>query len=91
MTGFNKSDANMLRTAWELSAGMLSFVVAIALGWWFGRVLDSWFGTAPWLLYLFTAFGLVAGILNVYRTLSRAVGEARGRVDDAQGRPQGRG
>ena len=48
MTGFNKSDANMMRTAWELSAGMLSFVVALALGWWFGRVLDTWFGTAPW-------------------------------------------
>ena len=58
----------MLRTAWELSAGMLSFVVAIGLGWWFGRVLDSWFGTAPWMTRLFTAFGLVAGVLNVYRT-----------------------
>ena len=27
--GFNKSDANMVRTAWELSAGLLSFVVAV--------------------------------------------------------------
>ena len=29
MPGFNKSDANNMRTAWELSAGMLSFVVAL--------------------------------------------------------------
>ena len=71
MTGFSKSDANMVRTAWELSAGMLSFVVAIALGWWFGRVLDTWFGTAPWLTWLFTGFGFVAGVLNVYRTLDQ--------------------
>ena len=38
---FNKSDANMVRTAWELSAGLLSFVVAIGIGWWFGTVLDQ--------------------------------------------------
>jgi len=74
---FNKSDANMLRTAWELSAGMLSFVVAIAIGWWFGRVLDRWVGTAPWMMWLFTAFGLAAGVLNVYRLLSRTLAEVR--------------
>ena len=69
---FRKSDATMLRTAYELSAGMLSFVVAIAIGWWFGRTLDGWAGTT-WLVWLFTAFGLVAGVLNVVRTLSRAL------------------
>jgi len=73
-----QSDANMLSTAWELSAGLLSFVVAIAIGWWFGGVLDRWLGTAPWLISIFTAFGLAAGVLNVYRTVSRAMRLSRG-------------
>jgi F0F1-type ATP synthase assembly protein I len=80
MTFFRKSDANMLRTAYELSAGMLSFVVAIVLGWWLGGVLDRWFGTAPWLTRIFTVFGLVAGVLNVYRTVSRAMGPGSGQA-----------
>jgi ATP synthase protein I len=72
--GFNKSDANMIRTAWELSAGMLSFVVALGIGWWIGRWLDGRMGTSPWMTIVFVAFGLVAGVLNVYRTMSRVSG-----------------
>ena len=73
MAPFGKSDANMIRTAWELSAALLSFVVALGVGYWCGRVLDGWLGTSPWLLVLFSVFGFVAGVLNVYRTVSRAV------------------
>jgi ATP synthase protein I len=74
-----KSDANMMRTAWELSAGMLSFVVALALGYWFGVTLDRWCGTAPWLTGLFVIFGLVAGVLNIYRTVASVLRPARPR------------
>ena len=70
---FRKSDADMMRTAWELSAGLLSFVVAIGIGYWFGGLLDAWLGTSPWLRAIFLCFGFVAGVLNVYRTVSRAV------------------
>ena len=73
MTFFRNSDASMIRTAGELSAAFLSFVVAIALGWWFGRLLDGWLGTPPWLTMVFSLFGVVAGLLNVYRTVSRAI------------------
>src|SRR4030081_3501196 len=75
---FNKSDANMLRTAWELSAGMLSFVIALGLGYWFGLTLDRWWGTAPWLTRIFVAFGFVAGALNIYRTMTRAMAMGSG-------------
>ena len=73
---FNKSDANMVRTAWELSAGLLSFVLALGIGWWAGQWLDGRFGTRPWLTVVFVLFGLAAGILNVYRTMSRFIGPA---------------
>jgi F0F1-type ATP synthase assembly protein I len=89
MVSFRKSDANMMRTAWELSAGLFSFIVAIGIGYWVGGALDARLGTAPWLLATFLALGLVAGVLNVYRTVSRAVwpssgdrsGQARGPHD----------
>jgi F0F1-type ATP synthase assembly protein I len=71
----------MMRTAWELSAGLLSFVVALGLGYWFGQVLDRWLGTAPWMLRLFVALGFVAGVLNVYRTLSVALRNPGPRTD----------
>jgi ATP synthase protein I len=71
---FNKSDASMLRTAYELSAGMLSFVIALGLGWWVGQWLDRRIGTSPWLTAIFVAIGLAAGVLNVYRTLARFSG-----------------
>ncbi len=79
---FEKSDAGMLRTAYELSAGMLSFVVAIALGAWFGHWLDGHLHTTPWLAIVFGVFGLVAGVLNVVRTVSRAI---RPQIDPGRG------
>jgi F0F1-type ATP synthase assembly protein I len=70
---FRKSDATMMRTAWELSAGMLSFVIAIGIGYWFGGLLDAWLGTSPWLKAAFLCLGFVAGVLNVYRAVSGAM------------------
>jgi ATP synthase protein I len=83
---FDKSDASMLRTAYELSAGMLSFVVAIGLGYWFGSVLDGWLGTAPWGKGIFLVFGVAAGVLNVVRTLRRALAQVSRPRPDGPGR-----
>ena len=54
-----------------LSTVGFSFVLAVGLGVWLGLVLDRWLGTSPWFFFLFFVFGLVAGVLNVYRTARR--------------------
>jgi F0F1-type ATP synthase assembly protein I len=65
------SMADTFRTIGALSTVGISFVLAIVMGFGCGYFLDRWLGTGPWLLLLFTLFGLVAGILNVYRTAGR--------------------
>ena len=46
-------------------------VAAVAVGTIFGFILDSWFGTKPWLIIIFFFLGAAAGILNVIQTASR--------------------
>lgn len=67
---FDKASADAARTIGALSSIGFAFVLAIVLGFWFGRVLDRWFpSVAPLFSILFFFFGLAAGILNVYRTM----------------------
>ena len=46
-------------------------VAAVAVGTIIGFILDSWFGTKPWLIILFFFLGAFAGILNVIRAAKR--------------------
>jgi len=44
------------------------FVAAVAVGTIIGFILDSWFGTKPWLIIIFFFLGSAAGMLNVIKT-----------------------
>ena len=42
-------------------------VAAVGVGTIIGFILDSWFGTKPWLIIVFFFLGSAAGMLNVMR------------------------
>ena len=46
-------------------------VAAVVVGTIIGFILDSWFGTKPWLIITFFFLGAAAGILNVIRAAKR--------------------
>ena len=46
-------------------------VAAVGGGTIIGFILDSWFGTKPWLIVIFFFLGAAAGILNVIRAANR--------------------
>ena len=43
-------------------------VAAVAVGTIIGFILDTWFGTKPWLIIIFFFLGAAAGMLNVIKT-----------------------
>ena len=59
--------AQAVRRIADASAIGLAFPIAIAIGYFWGKALDSYLGTAPWCTYIFTAFGVGAGFLNAIR------------------------
>ena len=54
--------------AFKMSTELVS---AVAVGTIIGFILDSWFGTKPWLIITFFFLGAAAGILNVIRAAKR--------------------
>jgi predicted F0F1-ATPase subunit len=63
--------ADYFRTIGALSSVGLSFVLAIVIGVLLGLWLDRVFGTGRVFFFIFFVIGVVAGILNVYRTAGR--------------------
>ena len=45
----------------------IQFPVAMAIGYFWGKWMDSWFGTYPWLTGLFSLLGIIAGFVNLFR------------------------
>ena len=46
-------------------------VAAVAVGTIIGFILDSWFGTKPWLIIVFFFLGAAGGMLNVIRAANK--------------------
>ena len=67
----SKQTGEQIRTVGAISTVGLSFVIAIVMGAWLGRVVDGWLGTKLFFIVFFF-LGLAAGILNVFRTVSKA-------------------
>ena len=61
----DKEPPSSIGTAFKLSTELVS---AVAIGTIIGLVLDNTFGTKPWLIIIFFFVGVVAGIINVFRS-----------------------
>ena len=61
----NESPSSNLGIAFKMSTEM---VAAVVVGTIIGFILDNWFGTKPWLILIFFFVGVIAGILNVFRS-----------------------
>ena len=60
-----QSSSSNIGVAFKLSTEM---VAAVVVGTIIGFILDNWFGTKPWLILIFFFVGVVAGIVNVFRS-----------------------
>jgi ATP synthase protein I len=79
-----KEDPKSLRSlssAALLSTIGLTLVIATALGFGLGFLLDRWLGTWPWLMMLFTILGIVAGFVEMIRAVNRANEDENGTPD----------
>ena len=66
-----KDRGKQFRQVLEASSIGLVFPIAIALGYLWGWGMDKFFGTSPWLTYIFAGFGVIAGFVNLFRFAGR--------------------
>lgn len=83
MSEERRRKAQALRRIGDASAVGLAFPIAIAIGYFWGKAMDEFLGTAPWLTWIFTAFGVGGGFLNAVRVALRV-----GREEDGAGQRQ---
>ena len=61
----NEEAPSSIGTAFKLSTELVS---AVAVGTIIGFILDKTFGTKPWLILIFFFVGVIAGIVNVFKS-----------------------
>ena len=59
------------RQALEASSLAFIFPVAIAIGYGWGWLMDRWFGTSPWMSYVFAVLGAIAAFRQLFRYAGR--------------------
>ena len=64
----NKQPPSSIGTAFKMSAELVS---AVVVGTIIGFILDKTFGTKPWLILIFFFVGVVAGIVNVFKSAKK--------------------
>ena len=64
------------RAFYEAATLGLTFPVAIGLGYLLGHWLDGAFGISPWLAFVFTALGMAAAFVNLFRAGSSSDGDS---------------
>ena len=64
----NEKKSSFMGNAFKLGTEL---VAAVVVGTIIGFILDSWFGTKPWLIIVFFFLGAAAGMLNVIRVANR--------------------
>ena len=64
----NKNKGLFMGSAFRLGTEL---VAAALVGTIIGFILDSWFGTKPWLIIIFFFLGAAAGMLNVIKAANR--------------------
>ena len=61
----DKKPPSSIGTAFKLSTEL---VASVAIGAIIGFILDKTFGSTPWLIIIFFFLGMIAGIVNVFRS-----------------------
>ena len=64
----NEKKGSFMGNAFKLGTEL---VAAVGVGTIIGFILDTWFGTKPWLIIIFFFLGAAAGILNVIRAANQ--------------------
>ena len=64
----NEKRGSFMGNAFKLGTEL---VASVGVGTIIGFILDSWFGTKPWLIIIFFFLGAAAGMLNVVKTANR--------------------
>ena len=61
----DKKNLSSIGTAFKMSTELVS---AVVVGTIIGFILDKTFDTKPWLILIFFFVGVIAGIINVFRS-----------------------